>query len=289
MLDRLRRVTDLFVEGTEYHAGDDENGPVVLWINKLNSFQAAEAQKDAIARRYIAIAALKNSGEYDGFVAETEMTPIDRLAQDWVDMSFTEIYMEAANEIDLDSELKEQREALERVEGLQDDAGAVEDSAEREQTIEIKRTWIGRFQELQAAKAAEWLRDAKAMPAEDLRAKIHEKWRELRTHSEYDREHRATQLFFAIRHCSARRVDDKWDHTGCDHSKQWLADRSEVHGLPEELLTALQERLESITVPARAAGNSDAPASSSESSEPSSAPEEASKPSSPGETPSAAQ
>lgn len=288
-LDRLRRVTDLFVEGTEYLAGEDAAGPVVLWINKLNSFQAAEAQKDGIGRRYIALAQLKESGEYAGMLAEIEMTAHDRLAADWVEMNGTEIYLAAMNDLDLESELREEREALERVEDLQDDAGVADDAPERAVGLAFKQNWLSKFQDLQTAKQAEWLRDAKEMAPAELQEKFLEKWREMRTHAEYEREHRATQLFFAVRRCEATRVESGWDHRGCDHNQRWMKDRKEVQELPEALLANLQDTLESVTVPTRAAGNSDAPANSSESSELSSAPEAVSNPSSPEETRPAAQ
>jgi hypothetical protein len=51
-MDRLRRVTDLFVEGrTLYLGNDDENKPVLVWVNKLNSFEVEESRRDAVSAR----------------------------------------------------------------------------------------------------------------------------------------------------------------------------------------------------------------------------------------------
>lgn len=289
-IERLRRITDLFVEGTELHLGEDDAGPVLVWVNKLNPFQVQEAQKDAQARRFLAIGRLKESGEYDGMVAEVGLLPDEQLCQEYVAMCVNEIYLDALNDIDLDKELREQREAIERAAELAE--GQPADSPVHSVAESIESTWMAKLRELQERKTAERLAEAQAMGRADLEEQFLERWREWHTRSEFEREHRITQIYYAARRCDATRaataVGEAWDHSACDHSQRLLNDRSDVRELPDELLTKLIDALDSITVPARAAGNSDAPASSSDSSEPSRAPEEASTPSSPAETPSVA-
>lgn len=288
-IDRLRRITDLFVEGTELYLGDDDRGPVVLWINKLNPFQAQEAAKDASARRFIAIANLKQSGEYDGMVAETSMLSKKEVAEQYVGLLANEIYLEALDDIDIDAELRKQHEALDRAQELLDDAGSPEGSPDREAVAEVQTTWMSALQAAQEDRTKVKLREAEAMDEADLREKFLERWRDLSTRSVFEQEHRITQIHYATRQCQAKlREDGRWDHAKCDHSKRYLADRAEVSQMPGEVLERIAATLEDLQVPARAAGNSAAPMSSSESLEPSSAPEEVSNPSSPAVMPSAA-
>ncbi|GAB3863321.1 hypothetical protein GCM10028801_30670 [Nocardioides maradonensis] len=287
-IDRLRRITDLFVEGTELHLGDDAQGPIVIWVNKLNPFQVQEAMKDASARRFMAIADLKQSGEYDGMVAETQMLSRVEVASRYVELMANEIYLEALDDIDIDAELRKQREALERAEELMNDAGMTEDSPDRDVLAATQSTWMAALQEAQESRTQAKLREAETMDEAELREKFLERWRDLATRAVFEREHQVTQIFYATRLCKATGGPGAWDHTMCDHSKRYLGERSEVVGLPTAVLNMIVQTLDGLQVSARAAGNSDAPASSSESLEPSSAPEEVSNPSSPAETPSAA-
>ena len=56
--ERLRRITDLFEEGVVVPLGEDLDGPILLWVNKLNSFQVEEARRDGVARRGMRLAEL---------------------------------------------------------------------------------------------------------------------------------------------------------------------------------------------------------------------------------------
>lgn len=285
-IERLRRVTDLFTEGAELHLGEDESGPVLVWVNKLNPFQAQEAQKDAQARRFIAMGHLKSSGEYDGMVAEVGMLPQDKLAQEFVAMNANEIYLDALNDLDLDKELREHREMLDRAAEVT--AGQSEDSPDRVLTEDLEQTWMGKLAEIHKAKTEERLAEAKAMSREQLEEDFLERWREFNTRSEFEREHRMTQIFYAMRVCNATTAESGWDHRACDHSRRLIENREDVRELPDSLIEQVIEKLDELTVPVRAAGNSDAPTSSSGSSEPSRPLEEVSTASSPDAAPSAA-
>lgn len=287
-IDRLRRITDLFVEGTELHLGDDEAGPVIVWINKLNPFQVQEALRDGQARRFMAIDKLKSSGEYDGMVTEVHMMPKSEVASGYVDFCSNEIYIEALDDVDIDALAKEQRESIERMDSLLDDADTPDDAPERDVLATLEQTWMGKLREVQDAKTKEKLREAQAMDSEELIEKFLEKWRDFYTRNIFEQESQVTQIYYAMRECRATGSPGAWEHTKCNHAKFYLNDRSEVTELPEELLTRVLAVMDQITTPARAAGNSDAPTSSSDSLELSSVVEAASTPSSPDETLSAA-
>ena len=100
-------------------------------------------------------------------------------------------------------------------------------------------------------------------------------------------ERRITEIFIAARQCDAKRDGEGWSHKSCDHTQPLLQQRAQVKKLPPVVVQRLVDTLDAMTASQREAGNSDAPASSSESSEPSSASEAPLTPSSQEEMPAA--
>lgn len=289
----FKRVTDLFAEGTELYLGDDDNGPVILWINKLNPYQEDEARRDGSAARYLRIAELSDpeSQEYKGMHAEVGRWGHDKLAEKFVEQKINEIYVEALDDLETDPEAKEALETSRRLPVLLDDAGAPPDDPRRQQLFDAQVDWMGQLAEMQKKKMAQALEDAKAMDHEELTDLFFEGWRERETLDLFMEERRTTQIFYATRVCEAIPASDgtteapKWDHAACNHAKRAFDERKEVRESPDGFIAKVIDMLQDITVPARTAGNSDAPTSSSGSSEPSSATEALSQPSTPVETP----
>jgi hypothetical protein len=293
--ERLRRVTDLFVEGTEVYLGDDEAGqPVVIWVNKLNSFEVEEARRDGQARRGLRMVELgkEDNPERAGIVAEMALWDDDQLAKNYVGQKADEIDLEAYNDHYADPEQRELLETITRMPQLLDEAGVAEDDPRRTELMNAQAAWMQALADRTKKLRSRALEDARAEEREALERAFIENWRQRETLDVFMAERRNTQLFYALRECKAQDVSTGarpgkvWDHSACDHSQRLVEDRAEVRMLPDTIMARCIETLDEITVPQREAGNSDAPASSSASSEPARQPEATSQGSSPEVAPS---
>lgn len=292
-MDRLRRVTDLFVEGTELFLGmDDEQKPVVLWINKLNSFEIEEARRDGVAARGLRLLELTKEDNPERLAITHQLGRWDdeKLRQYRVGQMSDELYLNVINDLEADEEWAEKLPLLRRLPQLLDDENAPEDDPRREQLGDLNTEYLDvlRVRSENAQKAA--LKELKDVSRKDLEEDYLEAWRNRISLDEFMAERRMTEIFAAVRDCRATEAagatgGKRWDHSRCDHTERLLNARSAVKTLPEPVIEKIVDTLEDLTVPQRDSGNSDAPASSSASLGPSSAPEAPSTPSSPAETP----
>jgi len=288
---RLRRITDLFVEGTEVYLGDDKNGePVLIWVNKLNSFEVEEARRDGASRRGLRLAELAqpSAPERQSLIAEVSMWPDEKLCERWVGQRVEEIYIDVVNDIEAEAEWRENLDVMRRLPTLLEEADASPDDPRRQQLMELQEGYFKQIRERQEVKQREQMREAETLSRDKLEESFFEHWRQRLTLDEFMEERRVTELYYALRNCEGTRVTPTtWDHAECNHAEKMLANRGQVRGLPEAVLGKCIAALDEVTTPQREAGNSVAPSSSSGSSEPQSVPEE-STPSSPEGTPAAA-
>lgn len=294
MSSRLKRVTDLFVEGTTVFFGRDETGtPVTAWVNKLNPFEVEEARRDASARRGLRIIDLDkpDNPERQAMGAEMGMWDSDRLAQEYVDLSAEELQVEIYDELEADEEAAEAMETSRRMTSILEDQGIASDDPRRATLDEANSLWMTRLGKIRDRVFREALADAKEVDRETLEKAYLTKWTQRVTMQEFLDERRITELWFATRDCVASdrgpTEKDRWDHTACDHSVRLCDDRTEIRVLPEQVIMKLVEAFEGIKVGLKEAGNSDAPTSSADSSEPPSTEAEESTPSTPEGTPPA--
>lgn len=294
---RLKRVTDLFVEGIEVYLGDDDSGnPVVVWVNKLNSFEIEDARRDGVARRGERMAELgkPDNPERAGMEAEMATWTDEGLQRAWVTQKVDEVYLDVLNDIETDPEWRERVERMRRLPDLLDDGNVPEDDPRRKELAEEQNAYVQAVADGQAAKHKELLEEAAGMERSALERDFAEKWRQRQTLDEFMEERRSTELFIALRECQATRkgtADDGrqlWDHTNCNHNQKLLPDRKMVRQLPEPVIAKVIDAVDGLRISQREAGNSDAPASSSASSGQSSAAEVPSIPSIPTEMPSGA-
>lgn len=286
---RLRRVTDLFIEGEEIFLGNDESGEaVVVWVNKLNTFEIEEARRDGIVQRGLKMRDLADpdNPERAAFDAEVQLMNDEKLRQAWVNHHVEEMYLDVVNEIETTEEWRSKVEEMRRMPTLLRDAGAADDDPRWKQLEEIQIAYMEAIRVGQEKAQKDGLKEAEEFSREDLEASYFEKWRERQTLDLFMEERRITEIYVAARECEAKgKPGGSWDHKGCDHSKRLLPQRSLVKSLPPQVIGRIIDVLDNLTTPQREAGNSDAPESSSASSERSSESEAPSIPSSPDETP----
>lgn len=294
--DRLRRITDLFVEGTEVYFGNDsQNRPVVSWVNKLNSFEMEEARRDGQTARGIRVAAMTgdDSAELKATMATISSWSDERLAEMRVEQMTEELYLEVLNDIEADPEMKDAVDLVRRGSEILDDDSAGEADPRREQLSKAQAKYLEAIRVGQEKAQRHALDEVRQNSRETNVEDFLEAWRTRATIDLFMEERRITEIFYSLRECVATIVgtgnDGKplFDHTHCNHAQRSLESRKDVRQLPERVLERIIDAIDDISVNPREAGNSAAPGNSSASSEQPSA-EAASVPSIPVETPSAA-
>lgn len=287
--ERLRRVTDLFVEGVELPMGAESDGtPVVIWINKLNSFEQEEVRRDAVAKRGMRIATLSNEDnpELIALQATIKDWSSEQLAQARVNQLGNDLYLQGINLVEGDAKMREKVDLVRRAPELLQ--GVPQDDEQWKTVQQAQRDYMKAIQGAVKQLTDERLEDLKQVDDTALEDDYIEAWRQAQSVDVFVEQTRIGQLYHAMRDCVATRVDGgKWDHSKCDHSSKLLESPADARALPEEIIRKASDKLDEITVGPRDSGNSDAPASSSASSEPQSEEEDLS-PSIPVETPSAA-
>jgi len=266
-LDRLSRITDLFLEGKELHFGDDDTGkPILVWVNKLNSFEDEEARRDGSAARSMRLLAL-NDENPEIMSAREELAEFTRaeLVEIIAAQSFDEDYLLAIDDVEADDDWADNLEAL-RMSLLLKDSDIPEDDPRWAQSSELNQKYVVTINELTAKRQTDRQNEYSRMDLDELMDQFIKNWKARVGLGEFFAEQRITQLFYALRDCQATaKPDGGWDHSKCRHERL-LQERSQVRGLPEDLLERGIETLGEITVDRRTAGNSDVPTNSSESS-----------------------
>lgn len=286
--ERLRRVTDLFVEGVELPMGAESDGtPVVIWINKLNSFEQEEVRRDAVAKRGMRIATLSNEDnpELIALQATIKDWSSEQLAQARVNQLGNDLYLQGINLVEGDAKMREKVDLVRRAPELLQ--GVPQDDEQWKTVQQAQRDYMKAIQGAVKQLTDERLEDLKQVDDTALEDDYIEAWRQAQSVDVFVEQTRIGQLYHAMRDCVATRLGGKWDHSKCDHSSKLLESPADARALPEEIIRKASDKLDEITVGPRDSGNSDAPASSSASSEPQSEEEDLS-PSIPVETPSAA-
>jgi hypothetical protein len=293
----LIRLTALFDEGKEAYLGDHEGKPVVVWMNKLNSFDTEEALRDASVRRAERMGELgEDSPELRGARAEVAMWTDEQLRQAIVSSQEGDVTSEAFDNLQTEEGWSELEDYVARAPALLADE-EVKPGDPRFKTLNEKLAEYTRRLKVETDNVVDQhIKDLAGIERGTLEAKFLEEWRARRTYDEWAGTRRTTELYLSARKCEAVLAgggvslagEMTWDHSACDHSERLLSDRSSVRKLPDGALRIMVETYESLRIPPRVVGNSDAPASSSGSSELSSAPEDQSSPSFQGEMPAAA-
>lgn len=282
---KFKRVTDLFNVGVELvleEHGDE--GPVLVWVNKLNSFEQEEARKDGAVGRAQVIMRLEDPDSEEMSVFDSAMVGRDKEAfvRALLGLKRNELYVKALDDIRAIPEWTEKMEVLERGDALLADRGRDADPGEVERLGKLNGEYVAKIQDIVDELEGIERQDLENFDLAELQEKYREEYRESAATQGFLTEFRTTEVFYALRDChaSTKGENGRWDHTSCDHRVRLLDARSDVRELPEALIGLVRQAIQDLNMTPRDAGNSAAPTSSSASSEQPSA-AEASTPSTP--------
>lgn len=293
--DPVRRITDLFVEGEVVYLGDHPvtHTPVVVWVNKLNSFEREECQRDGILRRSERLAELtKGSPETRAVEVEMSFWSDEELVAKYVEGQASEIYLEALDNLSVRPDFRELEDWVRRGPQIQETA-ATGDT--RIATLEAKIDEYTTRLALERQRVAdERTAQYGERPRVQMEKAFLEEWRTNRAFADFADTKRVSELYFSVRVCKATLLTTElsgervWDHSACDHNQRFFTDRDSIRRLPDEAMLKIADVYNQFSMAPRDAGNWDAPSSSATSSEPSSTVAETSPVSFPAETPVAA-
>lgn len=265
-MDRLRRLTDLFVEGVELNLGDDETGtPVLLWINKPNSFEDDEARRDGLAARTARILELSDDSD-EMRVVRDQMNKwsLEDLQTRTSAQKYEEDYLLGIDDIEADKDWSEKLDFLRRGNHLNSDASLPEDDSRRENFEKANSEYFLAITAATATRQKQRTIDLGGLGRSEVEDQYLESLKQRLGMEVFLQERRVTEIYFAARDCVATITDGNYNHSGCSHVRL-LSTRKDVRGLPSHVVTRIIESLDEIVVDRRASGNSDAPVTSSES------------------------
>lgn len=278
--DKYRRVTDLYVTGTEQVLKDG----TPLWMQVLSPFEMQNARREAqIARSRMVLAVRdENSGERERARATYVSDGRDAVIEGLVDARSQKTMYKTMLEIRDDPEWKEQLDILER--GTQ---GAAQPLSEDETRLldDIHQKYVAELQR-RHENERDFLRERlRALTDEQLWDDYLDLWVERAGDDAAVVEFQLHQILHGARVCDGVQTDDGWDHSACNGHREQVWDSAEdVRNLPEGLLEQLYETARSVDLSEREAKNSHRQVSSSGSSHLPNE-EEASTASTPTETP----
>lgn len=289
---RLHRVTELFETGREIVLRDDGpvtgtgvgSEPVLVWVNKLNTFQRGDAQRDGQAAQARRLASLTDdSDEIRAVVTRLDLAEPAEVIEYVLMPLQAEARVAARDDVLAEPDWFEKRGLLERAVSLEEGGNppTEEERAAQDQLLADFESAIG---EATAKRVAEAREELAALDPAALRRRYLDTWRNNVSTNVLYEEYGRAELYYALRDCNGRRSPDGvYLHTSCTHQRL-LPNRAAVTDLPQDLVDRVRRVIDQLSMTPSDAGFSVAPESSSASSEPPSS-AEASTPSTQEETP----
>ena len=265
--NRLHRVTELFVTGRELLLGQGPDGPVLVWVNKLNAFQRNDAQRDGAAgqsRRALGLG--EDSENIKLLRARIPTYTSESLIGAVLAPRASEFYLAGRDDVHADEAWTERLVLIERGDALAAD-GSHQTQEEAAQLAELNLAYLGAVEEASEVRRADAAKDLEGEERGALEALYVEAYKRMLTFEAFQDEYNRTEIFYALRDCQGVATPEGHDHTRCTHQRL-LPSRAGVAELPEELLERVQNTINLLNMPPASAGNSVAPPTSSGSSEP---------------------
>lgn len=280
-MSKLAKLSQLFDKGVEVVIPAN-SGAVVVWVNKLNTFQVEECAHEGRVARARRMFAIKEIGtpEYHLFQSTVSTYDRDQLVTALADGKSNEFLYEVFQDIRGDKEWAERVEVMEH--SSDDVADRPDDDPEKQVLDKIATEYQEEILKRLDAAQKDYRSELDSLSLELLRDRYLEQYLEREGLRSFQASKQQHELFHCLRQCEAEvpAEGESWDHTECDHSRRFLDEVSEVLSLPDEVAALIQEAFQGLTVPIDLARFMGGPASSSESSGPSSSAED-SLPSSP--------
>lgn len=275
----LKRLTDLFEEGTVLQVVANDGSVIPFWIAKPNPFEEEQATHEARTARARLILAIKEVGTdesklFEAGISEmTEPEMVDQLVADKTIELTAKAIREVQHSEDWGEKLRLAEQSADQIRDLpEDDPERVAiEKVTQEATDEIDRITAASVEALHA--------ELSDLTRQRLVERMLENYAERRGMARFTEVRTIHQVWMCLRQCMGTvDANGRWDHSECDHSVRWLDKPEEVTRMPASFFQQVQAAYNQVTVPHDTARFSEGPASSSASSGPAST-QEGSKPS----------
>ena len=270
-MNKLVRITSLFEEGKIVEMGvDPETGtPVVVWVSKPNTFEAADARDDGFAAKAVRIASLRDdeSPEMVNLYDQVSKDDFETLVGRALSVHQMEDYGSAVDDVRTDEKWNGAQERLARQTEILQAQGVPEDDPRWVTLTEEFSAFLKAVGEATEKRQEGRRKEYEGMDRDALIGMIADDFKDQMGMDSFIGAQRETLIYYCLRDCEATRDGDNWDHSRCDHTQRILDSRAGVRDLPERVLMLVNEALSEVQYGPVAVGNSDAPTPSSGSSE----------------------
>lgn len=262
MRDRLRRVTDLFVDGTVVVLRDGS----FLWVQALNPFERDECVSDAQVARARLVMAMRESGsERIKVEGRFEEAGRDACIKELAAVKADEKYSSIIAEVQDDPEWTERMEILRRTDF--DNAAKPPTQDEVILIAKIEKDFFSEVRDRTEAEKDYQIKSLERLSQEDFLAEYAEAWMDKRGGRLAQEEYQLTEMWFATRLCEATKNDDgDYDHSACGtHDIRLFESKADARSAPQGLQELLSEALRELSMGNRDPKDSGSLPSSSDS------------------------
>lgn len=254
-MSNLKRVTDLFDSGKEVVLDAKADPPVLVMVRKLNPIERGEAQRDGQAGRARALMTMTDEdGEIVLLRHQLRMLTLDDVITRLLALRRDEMLRLATQDVEADENWREDLPLLRRFDAQRED-GAVISDEEQKRYDELNRKYM------EAAEAhfqQRLRREREDLQRQDTSALIDDlvdRFREISAGPSFVQEYEITAMYYGVRACDAKILDDgRFDHGACNHERLFT-DRSQVRTLDPALYQVLSEALQSLDMTPQETGN----------------------------------
>lgn len=250
-----QRINNLLIKGKQVHLGSDENGPVYVWVQALNSMQHEEAVRDgamALARARLLYQA--GNDQYDSLLSELELADKDDLIAGIIStVRIADVWAKAQDDLHADERWSDsgKLDLIERGDQAISDGLEMSDEelkALSELNIQYQNDW----REYADTRVGLMKQELAGTPKQLLIDEYIKAWVSMRTAREQIQEYETTCIYYALRFCEAK---NSKDHSSCNnHSERWFDSRKEVRDGPDLLIQKTLEMLRELDSAADALG-----------------------------------
>lgn len=238
----MSRLTALFQRGKVVELGEDENGPVLIWLNALSSIEREECILDgAVAQA--AERELNGSGTAPFEAMRTELENTDRVTiiEALCATKATEAWVLAQDDLHADEKWRGDKLLLIERADAAVASGMELTEEERERLNALNSEYLSDWKAKAAARIEAIRSEFKSVETRELVEAYLKAWIDARALKSQADEYRISQLFYSTRVCRAKkREDGGYDHAACeDHSSLVFPDRQTVRRQPDDLLGLL--------------------------------------------------
>lgn len=259
---KYRRLTDLYVNGTEFVTKDGS----VMWLQVLNQFERDDAIGDAQAARARLTLTLRDSDGDEMMKVRNAFDVAGRegAIEQVIAYGAAERFVKAINAVESDPAWTERLSVIKRGDDLMVDP----DEEERQLISKVNLEYSEAVEQFEQDEAELARQELEMLSDDELLDEYVKGYIDRRGNALAMAEYALVEVWYATRCCDAVEAGDgTWDHSACGkHQLKVWEHRADVKDEPDELLNGLADVMKTLNMGVREAKNSHRQGSSSEPS-----------------------